>query len=145
MVNNCCQGAHNGAIRSRIRHLKLLATSGSLEFISMDIFIPCPKTTNGNQFVKIMINRYLKLTRAVPPLKTSTTHIATTFSHNWNVPYGIPAYVLTNSGTRFVSKFLRTICYFLGLKHLTTTAHHPQTSGLEEREIGRLLKDCAIT
>lgn len=46
------------------------------EFIAMDILGPLPKSTNGNQFVVIMIEWYCKLTRAVPLQNMRDAHWA---------------------------------------------------------------------
>lgn len=39
----------------------------------------------------------------------------------------------TDNGPPFPSKFFLTECSFLGVKHLTTTAHHLQTNGQVDR------------
>lgn len=41
-----------------------------------------PKTSSGNQFVTVMICRYIKLTRAVPVSTTTTSHVALKFMDN---------------------------------------------------------------
>lgn len=69
------------------------------------------------------------------------TGVSIFFSH-WVVPYGTPAFLLADNGPQFVSKLFEMLCSFLGVKHLSITACHPQTSGQAERYnktiVGRL-------
>lgn len=50
----------------------------------MDTMGPLLKTLNGNQFVLVMKDSYLKLTRAIQASKTNASHIASLyFMDNW--------------------------------------------------------------
>lgn len=51
----------------------------SLEFVTMDVFGPWLRTTSGDQQVVVMRKKYLRLTRVVPTLKTSTARGASIF------------------------------------------------------------------
>lgn len=65
-------------------------------------------------------------------------HSASIFYDPWIVTYWISSNLLTDNDTQHVSKFFKTICNSLGLKHLTTTASHTQTNGNAERYTSRL-------
>lgn len=52
---------------------------------------------------------------------------------HWIVPFGIPAYLLTDKGPHFVSKCFATVRGYLGIQHITTTLFHLQTNGQAER------------
>lgn len=97
----------------------------------MDILGPLPKTSAGNQFVFAMNDRYSRLTRAVPVSKTTASRAALTIIDNWIMPYGIPNFLLTDSGQQFVRKFFNALCSILGIKQLTTTAVHCKHSRTE--------------
>lgn len=71
----------------------------------MKIMGPPPKTSNGNQFVLVMTDHYLKLARAVLTSERTGTHIASMFMNNKTITYKIPAYVMTDSKSKFISKF----------------------------------------
>lgn len=105
---------------------------GLLEFIAIEVLRPLPRTTSGNQYAIVITDRYSKVTRAIPTSKTASTHAANIFFEHWVIPYGIPKYLLTDNGPQFTSKFFAMICSLLGVKHLTTTAYHPQTKGQVE-------------
>jgi Integrase zinc binding domain len=53
--------------------LKLFPASGPLEYVSMDILGPLPKTDHGNRFLLVITDRFSKLTRMVP-LRTITNN-----------------------------------------------------------------------
>lgn len=93
-----------------------------------DIAGPLSRTTQRDQYVLVITDRYSNLTRAVPATKTSKTHNAVIFLKHWIVPFGTPRYVLAGDGPKFVSKIFATICEYLEVKHLKTIAYHPQTN-----------------
>jgi transposase InsO family protein len=107
--------------------------SGPLEYVSMDILGPLPKTDHGNRFLLVITDRFSKLTRTVP-LRTITALVdAKAFCENWVFAYGAPRYVLTDNGTQFNAKFFLALCRELGIEKLFKTAYHPQTKGEVER------------
>ena len=53
---------------------------------------------------------------------------------------GIPVELLTDQGAVFVGKVCSELCRLLNIKHITTTAYHPQSNGALERWHG-CLKD----
>jgi Integrase zinc binding domain len=52
--------------RKRTSFLKLFPASSPLEYVSMDILGPLPKTEQGNRFLLVITDRFSKLTRTVP-------------------------------------------------------------------------------
>ncbi|KAL1274411.1 hypothetical protein QQF64_027225, partial [Cirrhinus molitorella] len=46
---------------------------------------------------------------------------------------GIPAEILTDQGTPFMSRLMADLCRLLQVKQLRTSVYHPQTDGLVER------------
>lgn len=89
----------------------------------MDILGPLPKPTQVTQYVLVMTDRYSKLTQPVPAAKTSATQVKNIFLDHSIIPFGIPNYVLTDNGPQLINKIFATICGYLGVKHLTTTAY----------------------
>ncbi|CAN8077309.1 unnamed protein product [Agarophyton chilense] len=104
-----------------------------MEFVAMDILGPLPKSSHGKRFVLVKTDTFTKFTRALPLGKTKATDVATAFLSHWVYPYGMPLYLLTDNGSQFVPKFFSHVCATLGIKHVTTTAYHPQTNGQVER------------
>ncbi len=84
-----------------------------------------------------------KLLLVVPRTKTETIlelahshplagHLGAT-NTSQRIRVGIPAEILTDQGTPFMSRLMADLCRLLRVKQLRTTVYHPQTDGLVER------------
>ncbi len=62
------------------------------------------------------------------------------FISSWVERFGVPGTVTTDRGTQFTSALWSSTCMSLGIKHVLTTAYHPQSNGMVER-VHRQLKD----
>lgn len=102
-----------------------------------------------------MTDRYSKVAKAVSTSKTTGLYIASLFVDNLVIPYCIQTLVLTDNGTQFFSKFLKSLWASPGAKYLTTTVTHLQVNvqakRINETIIVRLRhyvsehqKDCSI-
>lgn len=77
--------------------------------------------------VIVLTDCYTKLESAIPVATVTSTSPMTVFVDNWVIFYGIPLYLPTENGLQFVSKFFAACNVQFGIKHLKTTAYHPQT------------------
>lgn len=93
-----------------------------LDLVATTILDPLPRTTNRNQRVIVISNRYSKLKHVTTTAKTTTTQVANVFFDYCVVPYGVPIYLLTDNGFQSVRKFFAAICKYLGAKNLTIAA-----------------------
>jgi transposase InsO family protein len=119
--------------RKRTSFLKLFPASSPLEYVSMDILGPLPKTDHGNRFLLVITDRFSKLTRTVPLRTITAFNVAKAFCDAWVFAYGPPRYLLTDNGAQFAAKFFLAVCRELGIAKVFTTAYHPQTNGQVER------------
>jgi Integrase core domain len=113
--------------------MKLFPPSAAFEFVAMDILGPLPKTAIGNRYILVIVDRFSKLTRAIPMRSILAEDVAKLFVEDWYCLYGPPLVLLTDNGTQFVSKFFKTMCKVLGVRQVFTTAYHPSTNGQCER------------
>ncbi|CDF32578.1 unnamed protein product [Chondrus crispus] len=120
-------------LRKHSTFLKLFPARRPLEFVAMGILGPLPRSTKGNQYFLVISDRFLKMTRAIPPNSITSMTVARAFVENWIYPYGPPASLLSDNGGQFASKFFQKICQIMGIRNLFTTAYHPQTNGQVER------------
>jgi hypothetical protein len=65
---------------------------------------------------------------------------ADAFIVNWVARFGVPATVTTDRGAQFTSPLWKAACTSMGIKHVLTTAYHPQSNGIVEL-VHRQLKD----
>lgn len=121
-VNNCRDCACSCTPTTITIHLKFFHASGPLEFISMDNLSPLFKIRAGNQIIVLITALYSRLKRAFPSISTIAPHVTSILYDLWVVPYGIPAYLVTDNGSGFVDKFSETLCQFLGLTIRKQTA-----------------------
>jgi transposase InsO family protein len=114
-------------------YLKVFPASSPLEYVSIDLLGPLPKTAHGNRFLLVMTDRFSKLTRTVP-LRTTTAFVfAKAFCEHWVFCYGPPRHVLSENGPQFAAKFFQAVCRKLGIEKVFSSAYHPQTNGQVER------------
>ncbi len=86
------------------------------ERIGMDLEGPLPKSVRGHEYILVIVEYATLYPEAVPLRKSS-----------WA---GIPAEILTDQGTPFMSRLMANLCRSLKVKQLRTTIYHPQTDGL---------------
>lgn len=91
------------------RHLKLFPAPCSLGFVPIDIAIPFPKLSRGNQIVVVITYHYSKLTRSIPRANVTAAHVVLIFLNHLVISYGLPNYLLSDNGTQFVGEFLLSL------------------------------------
>lgn len=119
--------------RRRTNYLKAFPPSEPLTDICVDLLGPLPRTAAGNEFILVIVDRFSKLTRAVPLGDTKAETVSAAFLDFWVAAYGPPATVLSDNGPQFRSRFFQGVCSFLGVKNQYSTTYHPQTNGQVER------------
>lgn len=113
--------------------------------IAMDFAGPYERTKDGNKYFIVIVDhfsRYLK----VFPVREATMEKAIGALQKVIYEEGTPEEVLTDRGTHFTGEKFEAFLRQNNIKHLKTTAYHPQCDGLAERQI-RTLKDlvrCSI-
>ena len=133
-VTDCRSCARvRGTLRRHQKKLTLFPAAGPLEFVAMDLFGPLPKTAHGNKHILVITDRFTKMCRAIPLRTAQAPQVAQAFLDSWVYPYGVPDTLLTDNGPQFTAKFFESVCGLLGIRHVLTTAYHPQTNGQAER------------
>ncbi len=102
------------------------------ERIGMDLVGPLPKSAWGHEHILVTVDYATRYPEAVPLRKATAKSIA------WELfllcsRVGIPAEILTDQGTPFMSRLMADLCALLRVKQLRTSVYHPQTDGLVER------------
>ena len=101
--------------------------------IAMDIFGPLPMTNKGNEYIlsiQDMLTKYITLI----PLKnvTSESIVENLFDHYIYI-FGSPKHILTDQGQNFLSELVQNFENLFKIRHVRTTAFHPQSNGALER------------
>ncbi|KAL1259008.1 hypothetical protein QQF64_009585 [Cirrhinus molitorella] len=102
------------------------------ERIGMDLVGPLPKSARGHEHILVIVDYATRYPEAVPLRKATAKAIAQELFLLFS-RVGIPAEILTDQGTLFMSRLMADLCRLLQVKQLRTSVYHPQTDGLVER------------
>ena len=107
-------------------------TGSRFDILHLDIVGPLPPD-DGFSYILTMIDRKTRWFEAVPIPNITADTVASFLSSTWFSRYGIPSTIITDQGKQFESELFNHLTSGLGIKHLRTSAYHPQTNGLVER------------
>lgn len=99
----------------------------------MDIVGPLPTTDRGNKYILTIQDNLTKFVIAKPIPNQQAETIAERFIKDYVSNFGAPQIVLTDNGTNFTSNLMKEFEHFIRIKHVTTTAFHPESNGSLER------------
>ncbi len=102
------------------------------ERIGMDLVGPLPKSARGHEHILVVVDYATRYPEAIPLRKATSKAIAQELFLLCS-RVGIPAEILTDQGTPFMSRTMADLCRLLQVKQLRTSVYHPQTDGLVER------------
>lgn len=102
------------------------------EEISMDFVSGLPKS-EGFDAILVVVDRLSKMRHLIPCDTTVDAEQTAILylQHVWKL-HGLPAYITSDRGTQFTSKFWRSLCQQLQIEARMSTAYHPETDGQTE-------------
>lgn len=135
LVKSCeaCQyRSKRGKIKKEEAH-PIPTPSRPFFMIGCDAVGPMNETKNGNKYLLVAVDYLTRwpVAAAVPNINEITTG---RFLFDCVVKdFGVPNFILTDRGSNFLARYVKTFLKRIGCRHLTTTAHRPKTNGLCER------------
>jgi len=131
-VKSCDQCQKRGK-NKRTEPLHTITVEQPFDRIGLDFVGPLPVTSRGNKYIIVAMDYLTKWpeAKAMPNAKASSA--ANFFYEEIVCRHGCPKVLLTDRGTHFVNELLDSLCKKLGVKHILSSAYHPQTNGLVER------------
>ena len=101
--------------------------------VSMDFIVKFP-ASSGYDSVFVVVDRLTKMAHFIPCNESMTSEdLAQLFLDKIFRLHGLPDSIISDRGSVFTSAFTQSLCRLLGIKHLKSTAYHPQTDGQTER------------
>jgi len=99
----------------------------------MDLLGPLPRTAAGNKHLLVIVDRFTKMTRAIPVQRIDAETKRAAVLDNWVAAFRPPATVLSDNGSQFRCTLFQVICSLLGISNRHSTTYHTQMNGQVER------------
>ena len=99
----------------------------------IDVVGPLPRTIRGNRYIIVAIDYLTKWTEARAIQLADALTIAPFIYEDIICRHGIPREITSDRGTEFVNELMVILYQEFRIRHITTTAYHPQANGLVER------------
>lgn len=103
----------------------------------MDMVGPLPLTEEGHRYVLTVCNYGTRYPEAFPLRSTTSQDVAEALVEMF-ARTGIPDEILTDRGSNFCGELMEQFFHLLGIRHIKTSAYHPETDGMVERYNGTL-------
>ncbi|XP_076469672.1 uncharacterized protein LOC143300003 [Babylonia areolata] len=101
--------------------------------VAVDLVGPItPASERGYRYILVMVDYATRYPEAVPLKSIETETVAEALFDMWS-RLGIPAEVLSDQGTQFVSNVMKEVQRLLSVQGISTTPYHAQCNGLVER------------
>jgi len=123
-----------GSIHSGDEQLKSIPICDLFHRVALDTAGPLPETKSGNKYILVAIDHYSKWCEAKAVVDHSAKTPSRFLEDEIIYRYGIPKFVLTDNGGKWVAKF-EMMCKDYGIQHQRTTLQWPQCNGMVERMI----------
>ena len=111
--------------------------SEPFEVMGFDIVGPMPKGKGGCQYLLTAICMATRWPEAIPLRSISAKSVAMGMVEIFSRT-GIPLQLVTDQGTQFVGRMMKSLCSNLHIDKLKTTPYHPEGNGVCERMHGTL-------
>ena len=106
--------------------------------ITMDFITGLPPSKRGGvvyDSIFVVVDRCTKMAKYIPTtVKCGSAELAEIFFSKIVLQYGIPRGIVSDRGPVFTSAFWSSVCFHCKIKRRLSTAFHPQTDGLTERQ-----------
>ena len=105
--------------------------------VCMDLFSIPPVEQDGRLLdtLVVCVDRHSGWMVAVPERKVGLTGAKVALAvvkHQWR-PFGVPAVITSDLGSKFVGSWWQTLCGALGIRHEVSQIYHHRANGRAER------------
>ena len=115
-----------------IDRLQLIQPTTAFAHIGIDIVGPLPRTLRGNRYIVVAVDYLTKYPEAKALPLADALNIAPFIYEDLICRHGIPSELTSDRGTEFLNEMIQLMTLHFGIRHIQTTAYHPQGNGLTE-------------
>jgi len=128
---SCCRGKVTQQEHTTVEPIPI--PDKKFSHVHLDLVGPLPPSKRGHTYLLTIIDRTTRWPEVCPLSSITAQECADAFVDSWVSRFGVPAVLTTDRGTQFTGATWKSLCSSLGIKHVTTTAFHPQSNGMVER------------
>ena len=139
-IKRCKTGQHEKLtrIRQKVEAVIPDIPTEPNDKIAMDIVGPLSETQSGNNYILSIQDMLTKYRILIPLRETSSESILTNLLDHYIYTFSDPKHILTDQGANFVSDLVQKFENLFRIKHIKTTAFHPQSNEALERTHGTI-------
>jgi hypothetical protein len=130
--------------RNKDRHLFPISSATIIPkpfyHIGIDVLGPLPTTLQGNRYIILSVDLFSKWPEAHAVANADALNVCQFLYDDVICRHGVPQEITSDRGSEFCNELLATLYQTYQIKHIKTTAYHPQGNGQVERT-NRTLKD----
>jgi transposase InsO family protein len=101
--------------------------------IGIDVMGPLPVTRNGKRYIILAVDFFTKYLEGIAVDEADAQTVAKFIHSDIICQYGVPKELTSDRGTEFVNNLIEELSRTYYIKHIKTTAYHPQGNGQTER------------
>jgi Integrase zinc binding domain/Integrase core domain len=139
-VSSCetCQKRRKGKIQTVMQPARMVAIP--FYHVGIDVIGPLPITSQGNRYVILAVDFFSKWVEAKAVDKADAHSVAQFLYDEIICRHGVPKELTSDRGSEFVNNLIHIMVTKFEIKHIRTTAYHPQGNGQTERT-NKTMKD----
>lgn len=100
----------------------------------IDILGPQYKTNDGQEYILLCVDAYSRWVEGFPMKSQTAEETAKVLFREIFTRYGAPKVLFSDRGRNFMSKLVNALCEIFDITQHHTSAYHPKTNGLVERQ-----------
>ncbi len=110
--------------------------------VILDCVGPLPRTTSGHVYLLTLMCASTRYPEAVPLRSLKAKAVVKALIMFFST-FGFPQVIQTDQGTNFMSRLFKQVLSQLNIKHVTSSAYHPESQGVLER-FHQTLRLCSV-
>jgi transposase InsO family protein len=122
--------------------LKNIVTDRRNQLLQLDFETLSKAEYDGKTYIGllVMIDHFTKYCVAVALTSFDAHSAALAVRQAWISRFGIPEMIQTDRGSQFESEYFQSFCRLSGISKIRSTAYHPESQGLVERQNQTLVR-----